>query len=48
MGTHLVMSDKDRRRKEIVTRRPEFPQADLSGSAAEDDPNITKSGIMPA
>jgi antitoxin VapB len=35
-------------RKEIVTRTPEFPQADLSGSAAEDDPNITKSGIMPA
>jgi Xaa-Pro dipeptidase len=34
--------------KEIVTKTPEFPQADLSGSNAEGDAQITKSGIMPA
>ena len=34
-------------RREIVTKTPQFPQVDLSASTAENDPNITKSGIMP-
>jgi antitoxin VapB len=34
-------------RREIVTSTRDFPQADLSGSTAEGDPDITKSAIMP-
>ncbi len=34
--------------KEILTRTPQFPNVDLSGSSAEGDPDVIKSGIMPA
>ena len=34
--------------KEIVTETPDFPRVDLSGSNAEGETQITKSGILPA
>jgi len=43
--TFILFSDG---RKEIVTRTPEFPRVDLSASDVAGDPQITKSGIMPA
>jgi antitoxin VapB len=43
--TFILFSDG---RKEIITKTPNFPQVDLSGSNAEGDAEITKSGIMPA
>ena len=42
--TFILFSDG---RREIVTKTPEFPRVDLSASTAENDPDITKSGIMP-
>jgi antitoxin VapB len=43
--TFILFSDG---RKEIITKTPDFPQANLSGSKAEGDTDITKSQIMPA
>ena len=43
--TFILLSDG---RKETITKTPQFPQVDLAGSEAEGDPDVAKSGIMPA
>jgi len=43
--TFILLGDG---RKEIITKTPKFPQVELTGSTAEGDPDVIKSGVMPA